>query len=279
MTGSQASISTQLAEEFNITIIPYYLLKDGNSQREGVDFDTNDFYETLKDINSLPTSSPPSIGDIVSVIDHLSRDHDELVLFTLSAKYSQMYNSCKLALSQLKSNSLKVHLVDSKGATAYQAMLVIMAARMVKNGWDSSDIITYAQKFNERADEFIILNTLKYLAKGGRIGKVKAFMGSLLSIKPVIVHRNGEGFPITRVRTNQQALTFIKQQISQRIKVNKDGKLNILLQGIGVDDWLKKMESELSKDFNISNLWFTRISAVTSIHYGPESWSLTYCIE
>jgi DegV family protein with EDD domain len=277
ITGSQASLTKQLSEQFNITVIPYYLnYREGKSLKEGIDFETEDFYKSLYDIDNLPTSSPPSVGDIINVITSLRKDYDKFIIFTLSKNYSQMYNTCEQAIKEIK--DVEIHLIDSGGATSYQAMMCVMSAEMIKQGKSMDEIFAFVNNFKNLGDDFSVMDTLKYLAKGGRMSKAKAFMGSLLSIKPVIGHRDGFVTAITKVRTNKQALDFILSEIGNRLKNYPNSKINIMLQGIFVDDWLKDCENSIRSNFDVENLWYTRLSAITSIHYGPKSWSVTYCI-
>ncbi|HEO66412.1 MAG TPA: DegV family EDD domain-containing protein, partial [Spirochaetes bacterium] len=125
ITGSQASISNELAEEYNISIIPYYLNYPNESLKEGVDIAPEAFYKRLADIDSLPSTSPPSIADIQVVIDSLKPRYSHLILISLSSKYSNMHQSCK----QVALSESKVHVVDSQGATGYQAMMALTAAQ------------------------------------------------------------------------------------------------------------------------------------------------------
>lgn len=277
ITGSQASLTEKLGRQFDIAVIPYYLNYSDKSLKEGIDFKTEEFYKSLADIDNLPTSSPPSIGDIINVINNLVKNYKEFIIFTLSANYSQMYNTCVQASKQIKDASL--HIVDSGGATAYQAMMAIIAARMAKKKESVNDILKMAAEFKDRGDEFCVLNTLKYLAKGGRIGRVKALMGSLLSIKPVIVHRDGITAPLAKARTNRQALIIIIETMKNRLQDYPGHEISVILQGVFMDEWLENVEKALNEQFKIKDLWYSRLSAITSIHFGPKSWSLTYYIE
>lgn len=278
ITGSQASLTQELANEFNIELIPYYLnYREGKSLREGVDFITEDFYETLYDIDNLPTSSPPSVGDVIKTIERLKKDYDKFIIFTLSKNYSQMYNTCVNAIKELKDT--EVHVVDSGGATSYQALMSMMCSKLIQQGKNIEEILEYINNYKNIADDFSVFDTLKYLAKGGRMSKAKAFMGSLLSIKPVIGHRNGAVTPLTKVRTNKQALKFIKNSITKHLEKYPKDRINLVFQGIFMDEWLKNCEEELKELFPVSNIWYARLSAITSIHYGPKSWSIGYCID
>ncbi len=274
ITGSQASISKELAEEYNISIIPYYLNYPNESLKEGVDIAPEAFYKQLADIDSLPSTSPPSIADIQAVIDSLKPRYSHLILISLSSKYSNMHQSCK----QVALSESKVHVVDSQGATGYQAMMALTAAQKVQEGKSFAEVIQFIEDFKDRSDEFLVFDTLKYLAKGGRIGRVKAMMGSLLSIKPVVVHRDGLTTPLTRVRTNPQGLSLMIDLIKKRVKEQPDGKLYVMIQGIDVDEWLSHVKDVLTKEFKITKLLHSRLSAITSIHTGPKTWSLTYSI-
>lgn len=273
ITGSQAALTKDLAREYDITLIPYYLNYPKDSLKEGVDFQTEDFYEKLYDIDQLPGTSPPTIGDIVDTLNRVKSNYKEAVVFTLSSKYSQMYNTCQMAIKEV--SGINVHLIDSQGATGYQALMVLKAAHLVKQGKAIEDIKKMVETFKDQSDEYIIMDTLKYLAKGGRIGKVKEVMSSLLSIKPIIAHRDGVIVPIAKVRTNQQALQTMISLIKEKLAAFQNKKIWVLMMGVFMDDWLNEVEESLRTQFDVDQLWYTRLSAITSIHFGPKSWSIT----
>ncbi len=274
ITGSQASISDALAKEFNITTIPYYLNYPNTSLKEGIDITTEDFYKELHNINSLPTTSPPSIGDIQNALRSLCDNHDTMIIITISSKYSQMYNTCQRAIELM--NIRNVLVIDSRGATAYQAMMSIRASQLISEGYTIDKLLNWFDTFNTRCEEYIVMDTLKYLEKGGRIGKVKALLSAMISIKPVIVHRDGISTPISKARTHKQALDQILKDMHKKILPQQ--KIWILLQGIFVEEWLNYVENILYEQFSIEKLYATRMSAITSIHMGPGSWSITYYI-
>ncbi len=274
ITGSQASLSKELAEKYNISIIPYYLIYQDKTLKEGIDIEPLDFYKELSNIDSLPSTSPPSVSDIQTHIKLFKSEYSHIILITLSSRYSQMHQSCK----EVAKSDSRIHVIDSHGATGYQAMMVLLAAQLVQEGQSFSEINQFIEVFKNRSDEFLVFDTLKYLAKGGRIGRVKAVMGSLLSIKPIVVHRDGLTTPLSRVRTNHQALKVMIEAIHKRLNDYPNGKLYVMIQGIDVEEWLKHVEETLKKEFNISKLWYSRLSAITSIHTGPKTWSLSYSI-
>ncbi len=103
-------------------------------------------------------------------------------------------------------------------------------------------------------------------------------MGSLLSIKPIAVIRDGVPIPFSKARTNEQVLSIMTTEIGKKLSKYPEAKINVILSGIFVDEWLKEVEDVMRSKFNIQNLWYGRLSVSTAVHAGPKYWSMTYCI-
>lgn len=203
VTDSTADLPPALAQELGITVVPLNVHFGTDVYRDGVDITADQFYAMLVSSPNLPTTSQPSVGDFLETYESLSEDSDGIVSIHVSGKLSGTLNSAEQARQQMQGGT-RVETVDSLQASLGLAMVVIAAARAAQSGGDVDDVLRAAKEATVRAGFFGLLDTLRYLEKGGRIGKAQAFMGSLLQVKPLLTIRDGEAHPLERARNRSR---------------------------------------------------------------------------
>ena len=199
VTDSTADLPPALAQELGITVVPLNVHFGAEVYRDGVDISPDQFYAMLVSSPNLPTTSQPSVGDFLETYESLREDSDGIVSIHVSGKLSGTLNSAEQARQQLQGDT-RVETVDSLQASLGLAMVVIAAARAAQSGGDVDEVLRAAREATVRAGFFGLLDTLRYLEKGGRIGKAQAFVGSLLQVKPLLTIRDGEAHPLERAR-------------------------------------------------------------------------------
>ena len=199
VTDSTADLPPALAQELGITVVPLNVHFGADVYRDGVDITADQFYAMLASSPNLPTTSQPSVGDFLETYESLSEESDGIVSIHLSGKLSGTLNSAEQAKQQMQGDT-RVETVDSMQASLGLAMVVVAAARAAQSGGDVDDVLRAAKEAIVRAGFFGLLDTLRYLEKGGRIGKAQAFVGSLLQVKPLLTIRDGEAHPLERAR-------------------------------------------------------------------------------
>ena len=211
VTDSTSDLPHDLARELDITIIPLKVIFGTDEYRDGVDISTDEFFERLTAKGSvLPTTSQPSVGEFIEVYERLAQDADGIVSIHISAKVSGTYIAAIQATQQAKV-SCPIEVIDSLQASMGLGMVAIAAAKPANQGADLEEVVRVTQSAVGRCHILGLLDTLEYLEKGGRIGKARAFMGTLLKIKPLLTIRDGEAQELAKERTKTRGLARLQQ--------------------------------------------------------------------
>ena len=205
VTDSTADIPQSLAQEMGVTIVPLTVHFQEESYRDGIDLDTERFFVKLAQSAALPTTSQPSESAFRETYEELSKDGSDVLSIHISGKLSGTMNSARLAAQELEGR-VTVHLVDSNFTAMSLGMIVLEAARAVKGGRSTADVLDLVSQTITKSHLLLVVDTLEYLQKGGRIGRAGAFLGSILNIKPVLTLEEGEVRPVERVRTRSRAI-------------------------------------------------------------------------
>ena len=208
VTDSCSDLPPEAARDNDITVVPLYVNIGGDTYRDGVDIDADRFYSLLERLPGLPTTSQPSVGDFVSVYQRLLDEGHQVVSIHVSGKLSGTLNSATQARASL-GDPPQIQIVDSRLAGGAQALLALSAAEWAREMTDVGEVVRRAGSSIERRHSFVVVDTLKYLQRGGRIGKVQAFLGGALQFKPIIGIRDGEAHPVERPRTRRRAIARI----------------------------------------------------------------------
>ena len=208
VTDSCADLPPEAARENDITVVPLYVNIGGGTYRDGMDIDADRFYPLLEQLPGLPTTSQPSVADFASVYQRLLDEGHQVVSIHVSGKLSGTLNSATQARSLL-GDPPQIAILDSRLAGGAQALLALSAAQWALETTDVDEVARQAGRSIERVHSFVVVDTLKYLQRGGRIGKVQAFLGDALKFKPIISVRDGEPHPVERTRTRRRAIARI----------------------------------------------------------------------
>jgi DegV family protein with EDD domain len=199
----------QAPERFpNWRIVPLYIRFGEESYRDYVDLGPHDFYERLRSSSELPSTSQPTPGDFLQVYEELGA-YERVYSLHLSAKFSGTVESARRAAEEAGGNRVRV--IDTESATVGIAMLGLAIQRRLERRTTDEEIEQLIERFGREIGLVFTVDTLEYLARGGRIGRARAWAGELLNIKPILTIEDGEIVPVKRVRGNQKAfLEFVK---------------------------------------------------------------------
>jgi len=186
----------------NWRVVPLYVRFGAASYRDYVDIGPTEFYERLRTAEELPTTSQPTPQDFQSAYEGLRR-YDRILAFTVSAKLSGTYES---ALRAGEESGGRVRVIDTATASAAITMLALAVQRRLERGTTDEDIDEFVARFKRESGLIFTLDTLEFLARGGRIGRAAGWAGQLLHIKPILTLEDGEVLPLKRVRGNRKAI-------------------------------------------------------------------------
>jgi len=183
-------------------VVPLYVLFGDESFRDGVDLTAAQFYERLKVSPVLPTTSQPTPADFLACYAQLGA-YDRIFSIHISARLSGTYQSAGTAAEMLGGD--KVRTIDSGVASAAITMLAFAIRRRLERGTTDEEVDALVDRYRRTHGLLFTVDTLEFLARGGRIGRAAAFSGQLLNVKPILGITDGEVVPGKRVRGNRKA--------------------------------------------------------------------------
>jgi DegV family protein with EDD domain len=214
VTDSLSDLTSELIGNLDITLVPLTVLFGHETYLDRVTISTDEFYHRLVHGDVWPTSTQPSPLDFANVYDKLAADTDEILVISFTSKLSGTYQSAVAGKGLMKSKKCRVEVIDSQTLALSEGLVVLAAAQEARKGTNLDKLIDFTNKALKHSHITIYFDTLKYLAKGGRIGKAQSLLGSVLSIKPILNVKDGELSPVTRVRSPAAGVAYLHNFIT-----------------------------------------------------------------
>jgi DegV family protein with EDD domain len=186
----------------NWRVVPLYVRFGDESFRDYVELAPETFYARLRAVPETPTTSQPTPGDFLAVYEELA-GYERILSLHIAGKLSGTIESARVAARELGGD--RVRAIDSESASAAIAMLGLAIQRRLERGTTDEEVDALVERYRRDAGLLFTVETLEYLARGGRIGRARAWAGELLNIKPILSIRDGEVLPVKRVRGNRKA--------------------------------------------------------------------------
>jgi DegV family protein with EDD domain len=266
VTDSTAGIPEAMVREHDIRIIPLYVHFGEEAFKEGIDITNEQFYERLRTSASLPTTSQPSVGEFHEIFKELTDAGHEVLALTISSKLSGTWNSAMGALEMLPGAPISV--VDSLSTSLGMYMLVESALGKIAAGATRQEVAVHLEELKGQLHILFVVDTLEYLAKGGRIGNAKAFLGTLIKVKPLLVLENGVIEPCEQVRSKGKAVARMLELIEQRL-AGKGAQAHVAIaHGMALDEALA-FRKEVVAQLGCAEPPISEVGAVLGTHTGP----------
>jgi DegV family protein with EDD domain len=186
----------------NWRVVPLYVRFGDESFRDYVELSPEQFYARLRTSKETPSTSQPTPGDFLTVYEGLA-GYDRILSIHIAGKLSGTIESARAAARELGGE--RVRTIDSESASAATAMLGLAIQRRLERGTSDEEVDALVERYRREARLLFTVDTLEYLARGGRIGRARAWAGELLNIKPILSIEDGEVLPVKRVRGNRKA--------------------------------------------------------------------------
>ncbi|MBM7632450.1 DegV family protein [Geomicrobium sediminis] len=217
VTDSTTDLPEEVLEHHQVTVVPLTILIDNNSYKDGVDLNPDRFLEMMRESEELPKTSQPSLGELIEAYEELGKDGSRILSIHMTAGMSGTYKAASIAAEQADAD---VTVIDSTFIANALGFQVIEAATMASEGKSMDEILERLDHIRKNSKLFVVVSTLENLLKGGRIGRGKAFIGSLLKLKPIAALEDGVYTPVTKVRTQNQVI----QTLMNHFKQDTEGK-------------------------------------------------------
>ncbi|MEA2635052.1 MAG: fatty acid kinase fatty acid binding subunit [Chloroflexota bacterium] len=271
VTDSTADLTPEQQRAAGITVVPLNVHFGDEVFRDHVDLSTDEFFRRLKASPQLPRTSQPSVGAFEEAYRSLRRGGDEVVSVHLSSKVSGTYNSALMAAQSVGEG--KIDVVDSLSTSMALGFMALEGAKLAKAGRDRTAVAECLQSLVPKAHVICVVDTLTYLERGGRIGKARALLGSLLNVKPILQLKDGEVVPLGRARGRPQALSRLVELLE------RDGKVSQLaiMHGAAQAD-AEQLRERVAPSYPGVDIQLTEIGAVLGTHTGPGVIGFTYLV-
>jgi DegV family protein with EDD domain len=230
---------------------------------------TDEFYHRLIHGNIWPTTTQPPPGDFVNVYNKLAEETDEILVVTLSSKISGTYGSALNAKS-LVEKECRIEVIDSLTVAMGLGLIVIAAAKAAQTGANLDELTDLVRSAMARSHTTMYFDTLKYLAKGGRIGKAQGLLGSLLSVKPLLTMKDGEVAPLTRVRALAAGMDYFYNFVASFPHIEE-----LAVEHATTPDEADKLIERFSSVFPKERIYRSTVSPVLGTYGGPNAMAVT----
>jgi DegV family protein with EDD domain len=250
----------------NFRVVPLYVRFGDESFRDYVDITPDVFYERLATAPQLPTTSQPTPGDFLATFEELAPSYERIVSLQISSTLSGTYASAQQAAELLGGDQVRV--IDSRTVSASLAMLAMGVQRRLERGTTDEEIDAVVARYAEGHKLLFTVNTLEYLAKGGRIGRAAALAGNLLNVKPILTIRDGEVVPLKKVRGNHKAFAAFQELFEET--TTDTGTLRVgIAHAVAPErmEALRKLVAHVRPHAQIAIA--TTLGAVVGTHAGP----------
>lgn len=269
VTDSLSDITSDVAQGLGITIVPLTVLFGHEAYLDRVTITTDEFYRRLINGSVWPTTTQPTPKAYADVYDKLAAETDEILVITISSKMSGTYQSATGAKS-LATKNARVEVIDSQTVAMGLGLIVLEAARRAQAGAKLDELVDFVKKAMLRSHLLIYFDTLKYLAKGGRIGKASGLLGSLLSVKPLLTVRDGEITPMTRVRSLAAGMDHIYNSVTAFSSIDA-----LAVEHTTNPAEAEKMTERLSAIYPKEKIIRSTVSPVIGVYAGPGALAVT----
>ncbi len=269
VTDSLSDITSDLAQVLGITVVPLTVFFGRESFLDRVTMTTDKFYDRLIHGTIWPTTTQPTPAAFLDVYNKLSRETDEILVINLSSKLSGTYQSA-LQASKMMGGKTRIEVIDSLTVVMGLGLIVISAARAAQAGAKLGELVDLVRKAMPRSHAIMFFDTLKYLAKGGRIGKAQGLLGAMLSVRPILTIRDGEVHPLTRVRSRAAGTDYLYDFVAGFSKIE-----SLAVEHATTPDEADKLISRLGSLFPRERIYKSTVSPVIGTYVGPHVLSVS----
>lgn len=264
VTDSTAYLTKAELEQYMIHMVPLTVVIDGETYEEEVTLTAENFYDKIRGGKKLPTSSQPPIGRFVQLFEELAKDHDEIVTIHLSSGISGTYQGALSAGDMV--DDIDVYGFDTEVACYMQGMYAIHAAKMAAQGATAKEIIAHLDRMKVHEKDFIIVDDLSHLQRGGRLSAASALIGSLLQVKPILHFKDKVIVPFEKVRTQKKALKRVEEELAA--DVAKHGELEATVIHSNCEEKAMEWMAHLQEKFPTVTFHLSYFGAVVGTHLG-----------
>lgn len=272
ITDSTCDIPENMINQYEIIVIPHFIIWGSEQFRDRVDLQPIDFYLRLQTHSERPTSSQAGVGDFLAGINQATENGaKEAVILTVSSAMSGAYN---MAMAAADKAEIPVTVIDSKGPTMTLGWQVLAAARARDAGANMAEIVSEVSKVRSHLTQLVAMETLEYLQYGGRIGDAVKWVGNVLKVKPLVSinHISGRVQPAGLARTHHALVEMLYKKFFEL--VGNGQNLHIAVLHGNVPDEAQELADRIREEYHPVELIMNITGPVLGINTGPGALAL-----
>lgn len=276
VTDSACDLPEAVIRAHGIHVVPLSLVYDERVLRDGIDIDAETFLERLREGDHPSTSQPPP-GAFYEAYQHAAGDGEEILAVILASALSGTFGSAQVAARKIHEET-PTHLFDSRSISLLQGLLVLRAAELAELGWKADRILPELDRIRDRSGIFFTVDTFDRLIASGRVGRGRAWLGSLLDIKPILrVDRVGAVEPVSKVRGYNALVPKVLDLLAREIGEARQVRFGVI--HVDAPDVAEEIRGALLERFGEREILTSPATPVIATHIGRRAWGLAYTVE
>lgn len=270
VTDSTADLDQKILDQYEIEVVPLSVNFSNQTYTDGVDLNAEQFFDRLKEVDELPKTSQPSLQSFEDKYNKIKNKYDKILSIHVSDGLSGTYKTATKAASKI--TEIEIKTFDSASISLGLGFLVLLAAKLTKSLNSIDEITKKLEKAKENLLLYFTVDDMEYMQKGGRIGKAKAMLGSILNINPIISIStdNGKVLPLDKTRGKKRTTSEMINLALEKLDNSNKAWLGFA-HGDRFDDMEKfkeKLITKINEELNFET-FSTRISPTLGCHVGP----------
>ncbi|MGI6698529.1 MAG: DegV family protein [Clostridia bacterium] len=266
VTDSTCDLPNEVLKEYDIAVAPLTVRFGQKSFKDRVEITTEEFFEKMGKSKEVPSTSQVSVGEFTDIFKALGEDGGTVLGLFLSSRLSGTYQSAVIARNVLGLEN--IHVMDTKLTTLAHGLVVLKAAQMARDGHSLQEIKDMVTYMSDNMYSIIILGTLTYVEKGGRIGAGTALVGNLLNIMPVVTFSEGEVKLLGKIRGRKRTVSWLVNHI-ENLGIRLYDRV-VGINYIGDSKIVGEVKDALKKGFNAKEFVVGTVGSVIGTYSGPD---------
>jgi len=274
VADTTCGLPRDLLKQRGIPLIPQIVEFGDTSYHDDAELDTAAFLQKLKASPSLPKTSAPEPPLYYPIFEKARAQNESVIVVAPTSKASGTVRSAQIAAQDFPGVDIRV--IDTQTVSCNLGSLVLLADEMAKSGKCADEIVAKLNDMIPRGRLYFVVDTLEYLAKGGRIGGAKRLLAELLEIKPILQVKDGQVEPFEQQRTKKRALARLVEIVKEQCQSGDDAYLCVLQ--VAAEDEAQALVAELKSHVNISNILIYELPPAIVVHSGPKAMGVGFFV-
>ena len=275
VADTTCGLPRKLLEERHIPLIPQIVTFGEDSYHDDKDLDTATFLRKLKASRTLPKTAAPEPSLYYPIFAEARKKGESVVVVAPTSKASGTVRSAETAAQDFPDVDIQV--VDTQTVSCNLGSLVLVADDLAKAGKSAEEIVSKLNDMVPRGRIYFLVDTLEYLAKGGRIGGAKKLLAELLEIKPILQVKDGQVESFEQQRTKKRALARLVEVVTESCKGGEDAHLCVLQ--VEAEQEARALVEELKSKVSVSQIPIYELPPAIVVHAGPKAMGVGFFVE